>query len=513
MSEEARAMRMRNMQSNQPYGDDVSGPLMGGTPRRRRLCGMPRWAIVTLGIILGIGVAFLAIGFPILKSTTWKNGADAEDGSDGVGGGGSGGNSSNKPVSKWIDPDTPKEFKTKKMEDGVEYKLVFSDEFNQDGRNFAPGKDKIWEAVDLHYWQTGDYERYTPEQATTKNGTLRITVEQKDTKGQRYASAMLQTWNNFCFRGGYIEASVSLPGSPRVSALWPAIWTMGNLGRAGYGASTEGLWPYSYDTCDNGVTPSQGNAALSGLPGQRLNKCLCSDQDTPTPGIGRSAAEIDLLEGAGGDRGNEGDEGNGGGGTVSQSHQFAPFDALYTVQEQFVVIHNRSSTYKNSYKGGKLQQAISVKTKIGDQYYEGKDYLKYAFAYEPGPEGKVVWWVDNDKKWTLDARAVAANPRSNVGQRIISEEPMYLLMNVAISDGFGMVDFRNARFPATMYVDYMRIYQHPDKIDIGCDPKDRPTKKYIDDHPFLYQNATLRKFAEAGYPLPQYSLNGQCKAQ
>jgi beta-glucanase (GH16 family) len=87
---------------------------------------------------------------------------------------------------------------------------------------------------------------------------------------------------------------------------------MGNLGRAGYSASTDGLWPYSYDTCDAGVTRNQSlTSGLSWLPGQRLNKCLCPDQDTPSPGIGRGAPELDLLEGAGGDGGNN------GGGTVS----------------------------------------------------------------------------------------------------------------------------------------------------------------------------------------------------
>ena len=55
-----------------------------------------------------------------------------------------------------------------------------------------------------------------------------------------YRSGMIQTWNKFCFTGGYIEANVSLPGLSNVLGLWPAIWTMGNLGRAGYGASTDG---------------------------------------------------------------------------------------------------------------------------------------------------------------------------------------------------------------------------------------------------------------------------------
>ncbi|KAI9596759.1 beta-glucan synthesis-associated [Syncephalis fuscata] len=454
--------------------------------KKRRICGIPRWLFIIGCIILGLGIAFVAIAFPILKTTV----------------------GSKKPTtSKWVDSDTPKEFHTKVMEDGNKYQLVFSDEFNKDGRDFRPGKDKIWEGVDLHYWQTGDYEHYIPEQASTSNGSLRITIEKKKVGNQDYASAMLQTWNKFCFRGGYLEARISLPGSPTVPALWPAVWTMGNLGRAGYGGSTDGLWPYSYNTCDAGVQRNQSlTNGLSWLPGQRLNKCLCSDQDTPSPGVGRSAPELDLLEGAGGDGGNN------GGGTISQSHQFGPFDAEYTVKEEYVVVYNSTSTYKNTYKGAHLQQAVSVKTKIDPRYYEGRDYLTYAFDYKPGPEGLARWYVGGEKKWSLDARAVGPNPAANVGQRVIAEEPMYIIMNVGMSNGFGPVDLQRAVFPATMYVDYIRIYQDPDNIDVTCDPKDRPTAQYIKDHPKLYNDASIHEFKNSEYPWPQFSINPQCKA-
>ena len=53
----------------------------------------------------------------------------------------------------------------------------------------------------------------------------------------------MSTWNKFCFTGGAFLASVTLPGSPSVAGLWPAVWAMGNLGRAGYGASLDGMWP------------------------------------------------------------------------------------------------------------------------------------------------------------------------------------------------------------------------------------------------------------------------------
>ena len=127
------------------------------------------------------------------------------------------------------------------LHDGSELKLVFSDEFNNDGRTFYPGDDPYWEAVDLHYWQTGNLEWYDPQAITTKDGSLKITLSKKESHGLNYEGAMMSSWNQFCFTGGYIEVAVTLPGQSGIAGLWPAIWTMGNLGRAGYGASLEGM--------------------------------------------------------------------------------------------------------------------------------------------------------------------------------------------------------------------------------------------------------------------------------
>lgn len=52
-----------------------------------------------------------------------------------------------------IDKDTPSEVYTRtSYHDGKELQLVFSDEFNIDGRSFYPGDDPYWEAVDIWYW-------------------------------------------------------------------------------------------------------------------------------------------------------------------------------------------------------------------------------------------------------------------------------------------------------------------------------------------------------------------------
>lgn len=51
-----------------------------------------------------------------------------------------------------VDVDTPSSAMTRTGSDGNLYDLVFSDEFNIDGRTFYPGDDPYWEAVDLYYW-------------------------------------------------------------------------------------------------------------------------------------------------------------------------------------------------------------------------------------------------------------------------------------------------------------------------------------------------------------------------
>jgi len=141
-----------------------------------------------------------------------------------------------------IDKETPAEVRKKvSWLDGSEMQLVFSDEFNTDGRSFYPGDDPYWEAADLHYWATNNMEWYDPAALTTKDGSLHVTLSRKATHGLNYQGGMMSTWNSFCFTGGLVEVSVRLPGLNDVMGLWPAVWTMGNLGRAGYGATLDGM--------------------------------------------------------------------------------------------------------------------------------------------------------------------------------------------------------------------------------------------------------------------------------
>lgn len=109
--------------------------------------------------------------------------------------------------------------------------------------------------------ETKNYEWYDPAGVTTRDGALSITLTQHPDHNLNFRGGMIQSWNKFCFTGGLVVVKVRLPGQPRVGGLWPAIWMMGNLGRAGYGASLEGTWPYTYDSCDAGTMANQTDPA------------------------------------------------------------------------------------------------------------------------------------------------------------------------------------------------------------------------------------------------------------
>lgn len=84
-------------------------------------------------------------------------------------------------------------------------------------------------------------EWYDPAAITTADGNLVVTLSEKETHNLHYQGGLMTTWNKFCFTGGLVEVSVQLPGSAKTVGLWPAVWTLGNLGRAAYGASLDGM--------------------------------------------------------------------------------------------------------------------------------------------------------------------------------------------------------------------------------------------------------------------------------
>lgn len=388
-----------------------------------------------------------------------------------------------------IDPDTPSSARSRTSSTGGTQNLVFSDEFNTPGRTFYDGDDAFWQGVDLWYGATQDIEYYDPDAITTADGYLAIRFDAFQNHDLNYRSGMLQSWNKLCFKGGYMEASISLPGRGDTSGFWPGFWAMGNLGRPGYLATTEGMWPYSYhDECDAGITPNQSDpSGVSSLPGMRLPACVCEGQDGLTAGTSRSAPEIDAIEATVTYLTPPAFDAIG---SASQSFQMAPFDVFWRPNTEFIEIYDRSVSSANPYQGGPLQQALSGLTNLNNDWYDGQAYQSYGFEYEPGDSGYVTWYVGGDTTWTIDARAIG--PNGNVGQRVMPEEPMSMIVNFGMASNFAPLNFTGLAplFPATMRIDYVRIYQDDDG-EIGCDPDGYETTEYIANHPKAYLNPNM----------------------
>ncbi|KIY65569.1 glycoside hydrolase family 16 protein [Cylindrobasidium torrendii FP15055 ss-10] len=482
--------------------------------------------IMNLGCLLILSLAFLLLflGYPVAtyskRSSTTQLGVNASGQVPEMNG-----------KFALIDPDTPADARTKmSWRDNKEWTLIFSDEFNVDGRTFYPGEDPYWEAVDLHYWQTNNMEWYDPAALTTKDGALRITLSQKETHDLHYEGGMMSTWNKFCFTDGLVEANVQLPGANNVVGLWPAVWTMGNLGRAGFGASLEGMWPYTYDACDVGTAPNQtiggkpvaamthgwddANYRLSFLPGQRLSRCTCPGESHPGPihksdktYVGRSAPEIDIIEAQ--------VAGDPPVGEVSQSGQFAPFNDNYSWNNAtYAIIFDDTVSELNSYKGGSTQQAASVVSKTGQKCYQLNEdcYAIYGIEYKSGFDDAYIEWINDGKAaWILQGEGLGPDSAVEISTRPIPMEPLYLLVNLGMSTNFGTPDFDHLVFPAVMSIDYIRVYQDPAKINIGCDPEDFPTMEYINTYIEAYTNANLTTWVgDYKQPFPKNSLVDGC---
>ncbi|CEQ40473.1 SPOSA6832_02100 [Sporobolomyces salmonicolor] len=438
-----------------------------------------------------------------------------------------------------VDPDTPESAYTRTGFDGKDYTLVFSDEFNTDGRIFYDGMDPFWEAVDLHYWyartkrrfdvlaltllahrQTNDLEWYDPGNIYTEGGALVIELT-KETKANSHGL-----------------------GS----------WTMSNIGRAGFGGSLDGTWPY---VCDVGTLANQTNPltgepkftkaegdqyntySLSYLPGQRFSRCTCSSEtDHPGPQYangtwkGRGAAEIDIFEATVSEATEI--------GQISQSAQWAPFNPSYTYintsTEYVEFFDNTFETAANTYLGGAYQQ--------GNTHNTTTDYQTYGFEYQPSEfegygTGYITWTQHQEEMWTLHDIAMGPNAKANISNRVVTAEPMYAIFNLGMSENFGFVDFDNLVFPAKLRIDSIRIWQQNDKINsefdlcslavagqspdlshprlslslpypVGCDTESSPTTAYIERNPELYYNPNVTLLSDVGRPYPKNSIIDTC---
>uniref|UniRef100_K3X0I0 GH16 domain-containing protein n=1 Tax=Globisporangium ultimum (strain ATCC 200006 / CBS 805.95 / DAOM BR144) TaxID=431595 RepID=K3X0I0_GLOUD len=513
-------------------------------------------------------------------------------------------------IATWVDPATPADRQSYMSTRGEQWDLVMSDEFNTPGRSFKPGDDHMWTSIDKPDGVNAALEVYSHNMTSTEcdasgrcyfyakaveeTTTLKLWNDYKNPPGYQtttfyYRGGMMQSWNKFCFQGGMVEVSVQLPGvvsassgnpditgSPNVQAastryypVWPGIWMMGNLGRAIFSASTNRMWPFSYNECNDSAFLSSN---------QRISACNSNPGSGMNPNQGRGAPEIDILEGSGTTISSSIQLGPGmptdfrivhpsddpGVGCLKQDYATVKASVDKGITDNTCTVTNCPGSKDpnadlsfidgsktdhwgintngtcfstmNGYTGDYLcspgntaalcpqpdapkndnmkvfayqMDAVSANWPIHVAAYT--DFLVYQLEWVMGNSGYVRWMLAGQPIFEIPAKALTDPPQDSAKKnpkKIMIEEPMYMIFNVALSSTWGSKppnpgeacrgDGSDAvankicdSFPLYMKIDYIRLYQDTSKnstMAVGCDPKSHPTKQWIQDHINEYQD-------------------------
>ena len=353
------------------------------------------------------------------------------------------------------------------------YSLVFSDEFNTPHRSFKDGSDPRWTALDKNDYTNDAQHYYSSDNAyTDTHGNLVIKSEAADTTivgfndvqhkkeqvTKHFKSAMLQSWNKFCFTGGVVEAEMALPGRHDVGGLWPAFWLLGNLARHTYVGSANHIWPWSSSACTDKSRTAQLISACDRVEHYGLHT-----------GRGRGAPEIDIFEVQAGNV----PANNGpflrmpvGQPFLSSSYQVAPgrlprpgegwypapgmwYDHLTwgentTINIAFYGTYNHFLDATDPASQDYWSDAISFNRQLDASHFG--QFHKYRVEWELPDEkgnaennyteptyGYIRWFIDD--QFILEVDGLGLHASGTGGE--ISSEPMYMLLNTAISSQWG----------------------------------------------------------------------------
>jgi hypothetical protein len=284
------------------------------------------------------------------------------------------------------------------------------------------------------------------------------------------------------------------------------------------------MWPYSYNHCD-----------VKNRMSQEISACSRVNHYNLPPFRGRGAPEIDVIEAM------QGDKGELPNTFIERPYQSASLQVAPGVDNKRPVLGQRPRPghwYTNLEYGNQSivdlnpffygvtlvhkpksrtyqADAISANMQLNDTHYQ--DQHIYRVEWEPpnddGEGGYVRWYTDGHFIFGISGDSL------NITGTEIPSEPMYLIMNTAVSShwGFplpcpegcdcecyecgnpecmcGMPDGFCDNLPASFEIDYVRVYQAVDdsKHILGCSPEKRPSATFIEGHIGRYKTETQKQ--------------------
>lgn len=340
------------------------------------------------------------------------------------------------------------------------------------------------------------------------------------------------------------------------------------MARASYVGSSDFVWPYSFNKCDTRNRRSQ-----------EVNACAAVNHYGLDSFTGRGAPEIDILEAMQGEVGplpNTFIERP----YQSTSLQIAPgieidrpvlgkrpnmvrwLCAMFMRLPLFLVLTNFADDQEHWYTdleysernisdmnpffyGVKLEHkprqltyqsdALSANLQLNATHYEQQHI--YRVEWEPpaddGTGGYIKWFTDGELIYGVQGSSL------DIMQTEIPSEPMYLIMNTAVSSSWGFpvpcpdncdcdcFECGNPscacalpsgyceNLPAAFEIEYVRVYQalNETRHFLGCSPEHRPTEQFIKGHAARYmsegQKRPLQSVRSGGGPCTKTSECGK----
>lgn len=154
--------------------------------------------------------------------------------------------------------------------------------------------------------------------------------------------------------------------------------------------------------------------------------------------------------------------------------------------------------------------SLSANIALNDDFYY--NFHKFRVEWEPPKEdgfgGYIKWFVDGNLVTAVDGDDLQLTSNTE-----IPSEPMYLVMNLAVSKDWGFPDayFLGCphkcwscldpkcacalpkgfckNLPTTFEIESVRLYQPQNEhgYSLGCSPPNRPTKEFIEAHQDVYK--------------------------
>ncbi|CAI5721327.1 unnamed protein product [Peronospora effusa] len=280
--------------------------------------------------------------------------------------------------------------------------------------------------------------------------------------------------------------------------------------KRGHKSWYQGLRYASNNFCGSSADETQNVAKIkaslkAGIKDNTCTSSLCPASFDPN-------SNLDLIDGVGKDY--WGINTNGTCFPLMNSYMGAFLCDPDNTDKKCITPRNSSTPKTNSMEPFSYQMdAISANWPVHLGAYT--DYFLYQVEWVTGKNGYVRWMGAGQPLFEVTAEALSVVPQNgekNNPQKLMLEEPMVIIFNVALSRSWGTVPPNPGRecrgnksdekvnkicdeFPMFMKIDYIRLYQDSkgnrgddDYMQLGCDPASHPTREWIQGHLDEYED-------------------------